>query len=247
MRATHDQVAENSRIAPLGTWPMADLTRKYQRKLNAQIAMTEDDWKLFLLQGAGLILLGLTAAILANVTALVIGAQVGWLLLISGLFRLGSGFGADIGPGHWSSMLLSALMILLGAVLAFYSKESVFELSVALAAYFAIHAIASLILASSLREETGTWLALIVGALVDVLFATLTFAQWPSRAPWVFGLYLGVDLAVAGLVLTFVALGVKSQMRRGQKSITRRDTASRHPSLHSARRKDNRHDQQTRL
>jgi hypothetical protein len=33
---------------------MSDLTRSYRRELGAQIAMTEDHWKLFLLQGAGL-------------------------------------------------------------------------------------------------------------------------------------------------------------------------------------------------
>lgn len=201
---------------------MADLTRSYRRKLNAQIAMTEDDWKLFLLQGAGLFVLGITAAILPNVTTLAIGALTGWLLLISGLFRLASGFGAEIGPGPWSSMLLSALMVLLGAILAFYSKESDFELTVALAGYFAIHAIASLILASSLREEASTWLAIVVGALVDVLLATLILAHWPSTSPWVFGLYLGVNLAVAGLALMLVALGVKHRMGRGQASRTDR-------------------------
>lgn len=226
---------------------MADLTRSDRRKLNAQIAVTEDHWKLLLLQGAGLFVIGITAAILPNVTTLAIGALTGWLLLISGLFRLASGFGADIGPGHWSSMLLSALMVVLGTVLAFYSRESDFELIVALAGYLAIHAIASLILASSLREEASTWLALIVGAMVDVLFATLILAHWPSTSPWVFGLYLGVNLAVAGLALMFVALGVKNRMGRGQASVTQTDGVPRHPYRRSATRKDSRHDQQTRL
>jgi uncharacterized membrane protein HdeD (DUF308 family) len=221
---------------------MADHTRSYQRKLNAQIAMTEDQWKLFLLQGAGLVLLGLTAAVLADIAALGIGALVGWMLFISGLFRLGSGFGADIGPGHWSSMLLSALMVLLGAVLAFYSKESEFGLRVALAGYLAIHAVANLMLASSLRKEAGTWSAVVGGALTDVLLATFVLAQWPSQAPWVLGLYLAVNLAVAGLALTFVALDVKRQMRRGQTSIAQSDRASGPSYHHSARRKDNQHD-----
>ena len=226
---------------------MADLTRSHQRKLNAQIAMTEDHCKLFLLQGAGLILLGLTATILADLRVLGIGGLVGWLLFISGLFRLGSGFGADIGPGHWSSMLLSALMIFLGAVLAFYSKESASELSVALVTYFTIHAVVTLILATSLRKETGTWPAIVIGAGIDLLLATLLLTQWPTRAPWVFGLYLGVNLAVAGLALTFVALGVKGQMRAGKVPIAQSDAATGYPYLHSARREDHRHNQHTGL
>lgn len=217
---------------------MADLTRTYRHKLSAHTAMSQDHWKLFLLQGAGLILLGTATAILPNVTVLAIGALIGWLLLISGLFRLASGFGTKVGPGHWSSMLLSALMTLLGAGLAFYSKENDFELRIVLAGYLAVHAIASLILASSLRKETGTWLVVIVGAIVDALLATLTLAQWPSTSGWVLGLYLGVNLAIAGLALTFVALGVKDHISRGQASITQTDRGPRQPYRRSATRKD---------
>lgn len=194
---------------------MANLTRTYRRNLSAHIAAGEDHWKLFLLQGTGLILLGITAAILPNVTTLAVEVLIGWLLLISGLFRLASGFGAEIGPGHWSSMLLAALMVLLGMVLALHSKESAFELRVALTGYLAIHAIASLILASSLREESSTWLAIIVGAIVDVLLATLLLSEWPSTSDWVLGLCLGVNLAAAGLALIFVALGVKDHIGCG--------------------------------
>lgn len=208
---------------------MADLIRAPRRKFSAHLAMSEDHWKLFLLQGVGLILLGITAAILPNVAALPIGAQIGWLLLISGLFRLASGFGAEIGPGHWSSRLLSALMALLGAVLAFYSNETDFELRTALAGYLAIHAVASLVLALSLREDAGTWLAIIVGVIVDVVLAALMLAQRPSASGWVLGLCLGVNLAVAGLALIFVALGVKDHVGRGPASTGNTDGAPRQP------------------
>ena len=224
---------------------MTDLTRSYRSKVSAHIAMTEDHWKLFLLQGAGLILLGVITAILPNITVLPIGALIGWMLLIGGLFRLASGFGAEFGPGHWSSMLLSALMVLLGAALAFYSKESDFELTVALAAYFALHALASLVLAASLRRETSTWVAMIIGAIIDVLLVSLMLAQWPSTSTWVFGVYLGVNLAVTGLALSFVALGAKNDMQ-AKTSLPPHD-----PPPQACRRSDvasneRRHDQQTR-
>jgi uncharacterized membrane protein HdeD (DUF308 family) len=193
---------------------MPDLTRTYRRKLSAHIAASDDHWKLFLLQGAGLILLGTAAAILPKFTTLAVGVLIGWLLIISGLFRLASGFGSVVGPGHWSSMLLAALMVLIGAVLALYSKESSFELRVVLAGYLAIHAIASLKLASSLRKGAGAWLAIIVGALVDALLAALSLSEWPSTSDWVLSLYLAVNLVVAGLALIFVALGVKDDIGR---------------------------------
>jgi uncharacterized membrane protein HdeD (DUF308 family) len=188
---------------------MPDLTPRYRRKLSAHIAAPEDLWKLFLLQGGGLIVLGLSAAIVPHITELPIGALIGWFLLIAGLFRLASGFGAEIGPGHWSSMLLSTLMVLLGATLALHSNRSDLELTRALAAYFVLHGFASMILAASSRHAGSSWLAVIIGAFVDILLAVLVVAQWPSTQGWVFGFYLGLNLTVAGLALTFVGLGDK--------------------------------------
>jgi uncharacterized membrane protein HdeD (DUF308 family) len=143
-------------------------------------------------------------------------------------------------------MLLAALMVLLGAILAFYSKESDPELRIALTGYLALHAIASLILASSLRQEASTWLAIPIGAIVDVLLATLMLAQWPSVSGWVLGLYLGVNLSVAGLALIFVALGVRDHIGRGKASMVQANGASRQPYRRFATRKDRQHDQQTR-
>ena len=191
---------------------MADLMRSFHKRADAQIVMSDDHWRLLVLQGGGLVLFGITAAALPNITALAPGALIGWLLLMSGLFRLASGFGTEIGPGHWSSMLLSALMIPTGAVLAFYPMASTFEVSVALAAYLTLHAIASLILGASLRDETTRWLAILGGSLFDLVLAALTLAEWPSTASWVFGLYLGLNLAVAGLALMFAAFGVRNEL-----------------------------------
>jgi uncharacterized membrane protein HdeD (DUF308 family) len=93
--------------------------------------------------------------------------------------------------------------------LALHSNASDFELSLALAGYFVLHGVTSLILASSLPHEGSSWLAVIFGAIVDVLLAAASIAQWPSRLGWVFALYLGLNLIVAGLALTVVGLGDK--------------------------------------
>ena len=197
---------------------MADFMPRFERKSGAQIAMTDDHWRLLVLQGAGLVLFGIIAAVLPTLTSLAIGALVGWLLFMSGLFRLASGFSVQIGPGHWSSMLLSALMIQFGAVLVLYPMAGAFELTIALAGYLVVHAIASFILAASLRNGTSRWFAILAASFVDLVLPTLVFAEWPSTAPWVFGLYLGLNLAVAGLALTFVAHGVRNQMHRSETS-----------------------------
>jgi uncharacterized membrane protein HdeD (DUF308 family) len=172
--------------------------------------MTDDHCRLLVLQGAGLLLFGLAAAALSDATPLEPSALVGWLLLMSGLFRLASGFGAEIASGHWSSMLLSAFVILYGAALAFYPRVTTFELTVVLAAYFVAHALAAFALAASLRHQTGRWIAILAGSVLDVALAALILA--PSTYPWVFCVCLSLNLTFAGLALMFVAFGVRKQL-----------------------------------
>jgi uncharacterized membrane protein HdeD (DUF308 family) len=185
---------------------MADRTSRLQSKVGTPIAMTDDACRLLILQGVGLVLFGALAAALSNATPLAPSALVGWLLLITGLFRLACGLGADVASGHWSSMLLSSLMIAFGASLVFYPRVTGFALTVTLGAYLVAHAAASLVLAASLRRQTGRWIAVLVGGIVDLALAARILAEWPS-APSIPCLYLGLNLGFAGLALMFVAFG----------------------------------------
>jgi uncharacterized membrane protein HdeD (DUF308 family) len=197
---------------------MTHLMRNFQRRADAQIAMTDDHWRLFSLQGAGLALFGITAAVLPNVTSLEIGPLVGWPLLIAGLFRLAAGFDTRVGPGHWSSMLLSALMVPFGAATAFYPMDDAIALTLALSGYLLVHGIAGLILAMSLRDEADPWWAILLASLIDFALAVMIFAGWPSTAPWVFGSFVGINLLAAGLALIVVGIGTMRQMHAANTS-----------------------------
>jgi len=190
---------------------MANRIPGLHRRPDTHVISSDDHWKLLILQGAGLVLFGASAAILANTTPLAPSALVGWLLLMSGLFRLACGFGSEIASGDSSSMLLPALLVLYGAALAFYPSVTIFELALALAVYLVAHALGSVALAISLRDETRRWIAILAGTMVDLVLAALILARQPTAYPWVFCLFLGLNLTVAGLALMFVAFGVRSQ------------------------------------
>jgi uncharacterized membrane protein HdeD (DUF308 family) len=191
---------------------MTERNPRLHRRVDAQVVATDDHWRLLVLQGAGLVLFGIGAAVLSNATPLAPNALVGWLLLMTGLFRLAFGFGAEIGSGHRSSMLLSVFVILYGTALAFYPRVTTFELTLALAIYLIVHALATLVLADSLRGQTGRWMAILIGSIVDLVLAAATLAEEPRTYPWVFTLLLGFNLAFAGSMLMFVAFGMKNQL-----------------------------------
>jgi uncharacterized membrane protein HdeD (DUF308 family) len=160
-----------------------------------------------MLEGTGLILIGIAAVILPQLATLAIDLLVGWLLFIAGLFRFASIFSAQGAPGYWGSMLLAALTTVLGALLALWPTVGILTLTMVLAVYLIAHGIASLAVAGSLRDVSDLWFWVGLGALADFLLAGLVVAGWPSTAAWAMGLYIGINLTISGLALILAAIG----------------------------------------
>jgi len=173
----------------------------------------QDFWRLVMLEGSGLIVLGMVAVILPKVAALAADLLAGWLLLITGLFRFASIFSAQGAPGYWGSILLAGITTLLGALLVVWPINGILTLTLALAVYLCVHAAASLVVANALRSVSDLWFWVALGAVADFVLAGLVVAEWPSAAAWVLGVYIGINLTVAGLGLILAALGAHSRVR----------------------------------
>ncbi len=169
--------------------------------------VSDEFWKLVVLEGSGLVVLGLLAAVLPKIASLAVSLMTGWLLLIAGLFRFASIFSAREVPGYWSSMLLAAMTAILGALLVIFPANGVLSLTIALTIYLCAHGLASLSVASSMRGATGQWFWLALGAAADFLLAGLVIEGGPSSAPLILGLYVGINLVVAGVALILAAMG----------------------------------------
>ena len=170
-------------------------------------ATLDEHWKLFVLQGAGLTVLGVAAVVLPNVASLAIDLLIGWLLLITGLFRFASIFSAQGAPGYWSSLLLAVLTAVLGALLALWPVAGILTLTMAFSAYLIAHGMANAVIAGAVRRQTDRWPWIVAGAAIDFLLAGLIIAGWPSTAGWVLGLYFGINLAFTGVALMLAAVG----------------------------------------
>ena len=157
-----------------------------------------------------LVTLGLLAVVLPKLASLAVSLMTGWLLLIAGLFRFASISSARGGPGYWSSMLLAAITAVLGALLVIFPFDGVLSLTIALAIYLCAHGLTSLSVASAMRGATRQWFWPALGAGADFLLAGLVIEGWPSSAPLILGLYVGINLVVAGVTLILAAMGAHS-------------------------------------
>lgn len=169
----------------------------------------KEHWQLFVIQGILLIILG-TLAVLAPVFASVaFAAFIGWLLFFAGVFRAVSLFRSPHAPGYWSSLLLSILTAILGLVIALFPLQGAITLTMVLTAYFIVHGISSFALAFSIKGDTGRWVLLLLGGIIDLALAALVIAGWPNTSVFILGLYVGINLVFTGFALVFAALGAR--------------------------------------
>ena len=178
--------------------------------LRRQLALTiQTHWKLFLIQGIVMMVLGFLAIVEPNVATLAVTLFVGWLFLIAGVFRAASAWHSRQMPGFGWSMLTALLSIALGLILILRPLAGVLTLTMVLVAFFVVEGIASIIGAIEHRQHLRSWGWVLFSGIVDLLLAYLIWAGWPSSADWAIGLLVGINMLFLGLSLVMTALAAR--------------------------------------
>jgi len=178
--------------------------------LQRQLALTmHAHWKLFLIQGVVLMVLGVLAVAEPNVATLAVALFVGWLFFIAGIFRAASAWHSRQMPGFAWSMLTAVLSVALGLILILRPLAGVLTLTMVLVAFFIIEGIASIMGAIQHRQHLRSWVWVLFSGVVDLFLAYLIWIGWPSSADWAIGLLVGVNMLFFGLSLVMTALAVR--------------------------------------
>jgi uncharacterized membrane protein HdeD (DUF308 family) len=163
-------------------------------------------WKLFLVQGIVMIVLGLVAVALPNIATLAITILIGWLFLIGGVVRALAVWHARSAPGFAWSLVTALLALALGIILIARPLEGVLTLTMVLIALFLVEGIAAILIALEFRRHIRHWGWTLFNGIVDLVLAWLIFQGWPSTAAWAIGLLVGINMMFLGLSLTMTAL-----------------------------------------
>src|SRR5580700_11742469 len=78
-----------------------------------------EHWKLFLVEGIILVILGMAAIIVPPVATFAFAIVIGWLFLISGVVGLITTFYMRGAPGFWWSLLSAVIAIAAGVLLLY--------------------------------------------------------------------------------------------------------------------------------
>jgi uncharacterized membrane protein HdeD (DUF308 family) len=170
-----------------------------------------EHWKLFLVEGIILVVLGILAIIVPQLATLAVTIFLGWLFLISGVLGLFTTYMARHAPGFWWSLISAALAVLAGGILLARPMQGVLTLTIVVGAYFLAEGVASIMYALEHRRElTGRWSWILVAGLMDILIAFIVIAGLPGSAEWVLGLLVGINLLFGGATLIGMALAARN-------------------------------------
>jgi len=170
-----------------------------------------DHWKMFLIEGIVLLVLGVLAVLVPVIATLAVTILFGWLFLVSGAIGLVSTFWMRQAPGFWWSLVSAALGIVVGLVLLASPLGGALSLTLVLIAFFIVEGAASIMFALDHRRElTGRWGWMLLSGVIDLALAMMIFAGLPSTAAWAVGLLVGINMLFGGAAMIAMALHARN-------------------------------------
>jgi uncharacterized membrane protein HdeD (DUF308 family) len=134
---------------------------------------------------------------------------VGIMMVIAGVAEVINAFQIKT----WGSFLLWILLGALYIVAGFVTFQNPLLAAVILTLILGVTLVASgimrIILAFNMREGSA-WVWVVISGLVTLLLGGVILAHWPVSSLYVLGIFLGVDLVIAGVSWIAISLGLKS-------------------------------------
>ena len=188
-------------------------TQSFDAARDAVARIVRDHWKLFLIEGIILVVLGLLAVAVPMVAGLAVTILFGWLFLISGIVGLIATFALRHAPGFWWSLLSAVLGILVGGWLLIQPALGLLSLTYLLIAFFIVEGIATIMFALEHRRAlSGRWGWMLASGIVDLFLAVVILSGLPGTIAWALGLVVGINMVFGGTSMIGMALAAHAEM-----------------------------------
>src|ERR1700744_4713910 len=167
-------------------------------------------WKLFLIEGIVLVLLGFAAILVPPIATLAFTLVIGWLFLISGVVGLVTTFWMRNAPGFWWSLISAIIAIAAGIILLLWPISGTVSLTLVLIAFFFVEGVVTIMYAIQHRAQLShRWGWMLASGIVDLILAGIIFAGLPETATWALGLLVGINMLFGGTAMIGMALAAR--------------------------------------
>jgi uncharacterized membrane protein HdeD (DUF308 family) len=194
---------------------VASIKPDVERMQTALLGSLRANWKLFLIEGVVLVVLGLAAVMLPLIATIAIAIIIGWVFLLSGVLGLVATFKMRGAPGFWWSLFSGILGVAAGIVLLIWPLSGAVSLTFVLTIFLVLEGIVSIMYAlEHKRELSGRWGMMLVSGVVDLVLAAMILAGLPGTAAWAIGLLVGINMVFGGSAIIAMALHARQAARQ---------------------------------
>jgi uncharacterized membrane protein HdeD (DUF308 family) len=179
-------------------------------RADSEIAPLRAKWGWIVTLGAVYVIAGLIAlgsVVVATVASVLV---VGVAMIVAGIAEVINAFQLK----SWGKFLLWALLGVLYIIAGFVTFENPLLaaalLTLVLGSSLVASGIMRIILAFSMKRETP-WIWVALSGIVTLLLGSLILAHWPINSVYILGLFLGIDLIIAGASWIGIGLGLRGQ------------------------------------
>ncbi len=179
----------------------------FRRTQSAVAASLSEHWRLFLVEGIVLLVLGVAAIAIPPVATFAVEILIGWLLLASGIVGLITTLRMRQAPGFGWSLCSAIVGIVAGVVLLVWPLSGAVSLTLILTVFLFFEGFASIMIALGHRHGfAARWAMLLLSGVIDLILGGIIFAGLPGTAAWAIGLLVGINLVFGGAALISMAL-----------------------------------------
>jgi uncharacterized membrane protein HdeD (DUF308 family) len=188
-----------------------------ERVQSAVATSLSEHWRLFLIEGIVLLVLGFAAIAIPPLATFAVEILIGWLLLVSGVVGLITTFRMRQAPGFWWSLCSAVIGIIAGVVLLAWPLSGAVSLTLVLTVFLFVEGIVSIMMALEHRHGfAARWAMLLLSGLIDLILGGIIFAGLPGTAAWAIGLLVGINLVFGGTALISMALHARNVAKPAQ-------------------------------
>jgi uncharacterized membrane protein HdeD (DUF308 family) len=130
------------------------------------------------------------------------------MMLIAGVAEVFNAFQIKTWGKFFLWLLLGALYIVAGFVTFENPLLAAAVLTLVLGFALLASGVMRIVLAFSMKEEMP-WIWVAVSGVITLLLGLIILAHWPVSSLYILGLFLGIDLVIAGVGWIGIGLGLK--------------------------------------
>ena len=175
-----------------------------------KIRYSSSQWSIFLVIGLILIILGVVAISLPQLTAIAMFSVIGWVLLLSGFFQLFQLIGSDVSSWEYliAPIFLAIFYGVVGMFVLMFPQVTVQLLSTVLSLFFFIGGLVKLYFAFQLRPGRY-WHWLLLTGIIGLLIACYLLVTPSQEKTSLLGYLIGFYLLLHGLTLVFFSASLR--------------------------------------